>query len=297
MKKRLKLFSLVLMAIFVSTARGAEGDVKVLKDISYLAPDREEKMDAYIPPESFQRPVPAVLLIHGGGWKIGDKADKREQNIGSTLASNGYAVFSINYILQKPAIKDEQGKVITPASKVWPQNFYECKTALRYMKKEAATYGIDSSKIAVMGGSAGGHLAMLVGATQHVEDLNSGGLYTEQNNDIRCIINLYGIHDLRKFKGNSPFFGATKEETEENLTKASPKTYFGKDTQPILILHGNADKIVGIEMAYDLVKILQEKEIPHKFVEVPGAPHTFHLQPKEMDLRPIVLEFLRENLK
>ncbi|PAW79660.1 MAG: lipase [Verrucomicrobia bacterium Tous-C9LFEB] len=264
-------------------------DFTFQSDVEYLGAERTEKLDVYLPPESFPRPVPAMLLIHGGGWTIGDKADKRERNIGATLAAHGIAVFSINYLLDKVE-KDEQGKKKS-VTKAWPQNFYDCKSALRFMKKESARFGIDPQRIGVMGGSAGGHLAMLVGVTGQAAAMNQGGLYLDQDNGVRCIIDLYGIHDVRKFQP-SHFSGSTPEETERNLDAASPCTYFSSQTPPLLILHGDADKIVNVEMSRDLVRQLQAKGIVHEYVEVPGAPHTFHLEPKEMDLRPVTLKFL-----
>lgn len=274
-------------AAFAVTALG--DDFTVQSNIPYLGDDRAEKMDVYLPAASVPRPVPAVLLIHGGGWAIGDKADAREKNIGSTLASHGYAVFSINYLLEKFET-DANGKRKT-ISKAWPQNFYDCKSALRFLKKNAAQFGIDPQRIAVMGGSAGGHLAMLVGVTAQAEEMNKGGLYLDQDNSVRCIINLYGVPDARKFEPKH-FSGATPAETEHNLDIASPCSYFGPQTPPMLILHGTADKIVNVELSRELDRQLTEKGIVHEYVEVPGAPHTFHLQPKEMDLRPVVLKFL-----
>ena len=75
--------------------------VTVISDIPFLGPDRSEKMDAYLPPASFPRPLPALLYIHGGAWVMGDKAEDRAKNIGTNLASQGIAVFSINYQLNK----------------------------------------------------------------------------------------------------------------------------------------------------------------------------------------------------
>lgn len=105
------------------------------QDVSYLGQDREEKLDVYLPAASFPRP----LLIHGGGWRLGDKASARERNIGSILASHGYAVFSINYLLNQ-GHKDDQG-IIHTTRVAWPQNFYDCKSAIRFMRKESSRWG------------------------------------------------------------------------------------------------------------------------------------------------------------
>jgi acetyl esterase/lipase len=262
-----------------------------IADVAYLGPDRREKLDVYLPPAEFARPVPAVLLIHGGGWGMSHKSADREKNIGTILSAAGYAVFSIDYLLNT---RDPETK--TPTRVVWPQNFFDCKSALRFMRKEAQQFGVDPERIAAMGGSAGGHLSMLLGATAHSAELNRGGLYTDQRNDLRCIINFYGIHDVREKKWAVHFAGSTPEETAANTTAASPLTHFDHHTPPILIAHGTADKIVSVEVSHDLVRVLKEKKIEHEYIEVPGAPHTFHLQPKEMDLREPVLAFLKKHL-
>ena len=162
----------VLLAFFVSALalNLAQADSKVVRvsDVSYLGPDRQEKMDVYLPPDSFEGPAPAVLLIHGGGWRVGDKASKRERNFGNTLAANGYTVFSINYELNVGERDPKTGKLVL-SHLAWPQNLYDCKSALRYLRLKAQDYGIDPDKIAVMGGSAGGHLSMMVGATANDE--------------------------------------------------------------------------------------------------------------------------------
>ena len=147
---RALLFSLVLIPGFARAA----ADITVERDIPYLGPDRDEKLDAYLPADSFERPVPAVLLIHGGGWRLGDKADRRERGFATTLAQQGYAVFSINYRLNQGA-RNEHGS-FEVSELAWPQNLYDCKSALRFIRKEADRFGIDPDRIAVMGGSQAG---------------------------------------------------------------------------------------------------------------------------------------------
>jgi acetyl esterase/lipase len=277
----------MLVAFFPMTlplaAESPSFSFTVIKEIPYLGAERAEKMDAYLPPASFPRPWPALVFIHGGAWVMGDKGEARAKNIGSNLASHGIAVFSINYLLNK---KNEV---------VWPQNLYDCKSSLRYLRKEASTYGLDPNRIGIMGASAGGHLALLVGSTAEVEKWNQGELYASQDHTVRCIIDFYGVPDLKKI-GRNAFAGETAEETERNLEDASPVTYLGKDTPPILVVHGTSDKLVKVEISRDFVKALQEKGIAHEYIEIPGAPHAFDLQPAEMDLRPAVLAFLDKYL-
>ncbi len=265
------------------------------RDVSYLGPDRAEKLDAWLPDSTdWPGPSPVVLLIHGGGWRIGDKAQEREKNIATTLTAHGYAVFSINYLLNIGE-KDPATGTLKLSRLAWPQNLYDCKTALRFIRANATRFNIDPAHIAVMGGSAGGHLSMLVGSTASNEEINTHGLYTGQSNAVSAIINFYGDYDIRDRKV-SPFAGATPEETKANETAASPITWIDKNTPPMLIVHGSADKTISVERSRLLAKHLQQLGVDYWYVEIGGAPHTFHLQPKQMDLRPTVIAFLEKHL-
>lgn len=270
-----------------------QSDIIIRKDIPYLGPDREEKLDVYLPSPAFPGPHPAVLLIHGGGWQICDKADKREINIATTLAASGYVVFSINYLLNIGS-KGDDGKLHL-SRLAWPQNFYDCKSALRFIRTESKQFNVDSDKLAVMGGSAGGHLAMLVGSTQEHEAFNQKGLYTDQSNKVSCIINFYGDYDIRG-RAVSPFAGATPEETRTNESDASPITWIDANTAPMLIAHGTRDTIIPVERSRLLAKHLDKIGLDYWYVEIGGAPHTFHLHPEQINLEPTVLSFLEKHV-
>ncbi|MDR1282893.1 MAG: alpha/beta hydrolase, partial [Opitutaceae bacterium] len=278
-----------------TAAAAAAAAPRIESDVSYLGPGRSKKLDAWLPDAAaFPGPHPAVLLIHGGGWSGGDKAAAREKNIGATLTAHGYAVFSINYLLNTWEKDPVTGKrKLTRLA--WPQNLYDCKTALRFIRANAARYNIDAAHIAVMGGSAGGHLALLVGATARHEEFNRHGLYTDQTNAVSAIIDFYGDYDIRG-RHVSPFAGATPEETAANEQAASPVTWIDKNTPPVLIAHGSADKTIPVERSRLLAEHLRNLGVEYWYVEIDGAPHTFHLQPAQMDLRPTVLTFLEKHL-
>lgn len=296
---RLNIFSaltasfLLTHSIAFAQADAAVPNTNMTSDISYLGPERAEKMDAYLPSPDFKRPVPAVLLIHGGGWRIGDKASGREKNIAKALAEEGYAVFSINYLLNGSEINEKKQVKLTTI--VWPQNFYDCKSALRYLRANASRFGIDPARIAVMGGSAGAHLALLLGATANSEKMNQGGLYTNESNAIACIVDFYGPFDIQD-KWISSFAGATREESLKNVEAASPVNYFDKNLPPVLIIHGTADTSVPVQVSRDLVKVLDELGVEHTYIEVPDAPHSFGLRVKDTDLRPAIVSFLKKHL-
>lgn len=268
-------------------APAADG-VRIEKDVDYLGPDREEKGDLYLPAQVAEgQRCPAVVIIHGGGWSGGDKGAAREINIGTNLATNGYVGFSINYVLAK-------GKP------TWPQNLHDCKTAVRWLRKNADRLHIDPDHIGVIGGSAGGHLAAMVVLTGPDAGLDPPGPYGEYSCRVQAGVDLYGPADLLHWPPNRPSLGmlpGTRAEQPELYRLASPTTHADKDDPPLLILHGTADKTVPVEQSELLAAALKQAGLPHELLVIPDAPHSFHLQPQQRDLRPEVLGFFQRYLK
>lgn len=306
---------LILFAVIMPVRALCADTYQLSKDIAYLGADRPEKLDVYQPPARYARPLPAVIWIHGGGWAGGDKAQKREVNICKALAEAGYVAISINYKLAtKPAktaketqeSETEGDAPAAPASASpavaakwtppWPQNIHDCKTALRFIRKEARQWGVDPERIAVAGGSAGGQLALIVGMTAESRELNRGGLYLDQKSHVACIVDFYGASSVADARRRRMFAGSTPEETTANVALASPVTHVGPTTPPILVLHGAADGTVPVRFSRDFVTLLKKKGVKHEYVEIPGAPHSFDLQPKEQDLRPVFFAFLAKHL-
>lgn len=275
--------ALCLGLIGATALRGEVGSFRIEKDVAYLPSDRKEKADLYLPVESAER-HPAVVIIHGGGWTGGDKGATREINIGTNLALRGYVGMSINYVLS------------TSNRVTWPQNLHDCKTAVRWLRKNADRLKIDPDHIGVIGGSAGGHLSAMLGVTGEKDGLDPKSPYGEFSCRVQCAVDLYGPADLLGRRDHA-MLGKTRAEAPELYRAASPVNYVDKDDPPILILHGTADKTVDIEQSKLFARALEKAGARHELVIVEGAPHTFHLQPKQRDLRPVVLGFFDQYLK
>jgi len=283
---------LLLVFCLAALPGGLVAAATVDHDVPYLGADRTEKMDVYRPPSQFAAPRPAVLLIHGGGWAIGDKASAREIQIGQTLSGHGYVVFSINYKLNRYQSEPWKSPLVELA---WPQNLYDCKSALRFIRANAGRFGVDPARIAVMGGSAGAHLALMLGTTAHEEEINRHGLYTEQSNEVSCIVYFYGEYDVHG-RSVSPLSGLAADQAAALEAAASPVTFLDAHTPPIFVTHGSADKTIPVDRSRQLVRRLNELGIAYWYVEIGGAPHTFDLVSQQADLRPIVLAFLDKYL-
>ena len=242
----------------------------------------------YLPPTQSGPPRPGVVIIHGGGWTGGDKGAKREINIGTTLANAGYVGMSINYRLQK---KDGP-----PA---WPGNLHDCKVAVRYLRAQAKELNVDPNNIGVIGGSAGGHLAAMVGLTGDDKALDPTSPFPGVSTKVNCVVDMYGpmADDKKRLERLVPIVGATFADKPEAFRAFCPINHIDAKDPPVLILHGTADTTVEVADSERFAAALKQGGVAHQLVIIPGAPHTFDLQPKQRDLRPLVLEFFDKHLK
>lgn len=260
--------------------------VLIERGVRYLADGRDEQADLYVPlNRSAGTRSPAVVIIHGGGWTGGKRDAARELNIGTTLALNGYVGMSIDYLLA------------TETTSSWPQNIHDCKTAVRWLRMNAKRLQIDPDHIGVIGGSAGGHLTSLLALTGPSKDLNPDSPWGEYSCAVQCAIPMYGAGEVRDSKSARMMLGKTRDEAPQLYELASPITHTDANDPPFLILHGTADQTVPVEQSEILAAVLKKAGVEHELILVPDAPHTFHLQPKQQDLRPIVLRFLEKHLK
>ncbi|MEW6306538.1 MAG: alpha/beta hydrolase [Verrucomicrobiota bacterium] len=264
-------------------AAAAQDAVRIEKDIDYLGGGRKEKADLYLPAKAEGgKKFPGIVIIHGGGWTGGDKGAAREQNIGTNLALRGYVGLSINYLLA------------TTNQPTWPQNLHDCKTAVRWLRQNAARLNIDPDRIGVIGGSAGGHLATMVALTGPDAGLDPKGPYGEFSCRVQAAVDLYGPAQVRR---DHVMIGKPRAEAEETYQAAEPIHHATKDDPPMYILHGTGDKTVPVEQSKILAAALEKAGVPHKLLIIEGAPHSFHLQPKQRDLRDEIIGFFDQHLK
>jgi acetyl esterase/lipase len=294
-------FSLLLL--LVSTSLIAAAPVRIQTDVPYLEPSRTEKLDLYLPaPKPADAPLsPAFVWIHGGGWIKGTKSEARAVEICTSLAEAGFVAVSIDYRLGDAA---------------WPQNLLDCKNAVRFLRAKAGEYGIDPNRIAVGGGSAGGHLALMVAYTTGQPDLEPTQPYPDFSSSVRCVLNMYGITNiLTRVKtdakgqptsetviGSALRVFSVNDTSDPLLKIGSPVTHITPASPPTLILHGRADATVDYLQAEELARVLQQNKVPHQLHLIDGIGHTFAFQTwgkKKLpqDLRPLVLTFLDQHLR
>ena len=160
------------------------------RDLVYArAGAKDLLLDLYLP-EGAPRPLPLVVWIHGGGWRNGAK----EQTPARRLVERGYAVASINYRLSGEAI--------------FPAQIHDCKAAVRWLRANAAKYGLDAGRVAAWGSSAGGHLVALLGTSGGIMELEGGLGNADQSSRVQAVVDFFGPHgfpqDGRGGQQNAP---------------------------------------------------------------------------------------------
>lgn len=218
-------------------------------------------MDLYLPEEGAAA-RPAVMFIHGGAWRAGDK--DHAVHLGPRLARSGYVVASINYRLLPEG--------------VFPNNLADCLCALAWLRGHAEEYGIDPQRIAVMGYSAGAHLASLVGlASEHPElpaDCEAaGGMPIAPP---AAVISASGPQDMRTFweqsakkDGVESIFGGSPEDLPRAYELGSPRFHVRPGAPPFLII-GDAIDFGGID---DMRDALAEAGNDARLLRVAGSLH------------------------
>ena len=231
---------------------------------------RAHRLDVYRPRHP-SGPAPVLIYIHGGGWVLGDK---REQGLPMMLylASQGWVCVTINYRLSPKA--------------TWPDHLVDCKRALAWVHEHIAEYGGDSSFVAVSGGSAGGHLAALVGLTAG-EARYQPGFETGVTRVDACVP-FYGVYDFTNRDGLwGKGFGAFLErsvmkakraEHPELFRDASPMDQVHDGVPPFMVTHGGNDTLVPVQEARRFSALLRESSAgPVVYAELPGAQHAFEV--------------------
>jgi len=230
--------------------------VKVMKDLEYANADGQSlKLDLYLPEKSDTSP-PLLVWIHGGGWTKGSKNGINPMFI--RLTGEGYATASIDYRLDGLTSH--------------PKQIHDCKGAIRWLRANADKYDYDVTRIGVGGGSAGGHLVLLLGLSGGIEDLEGDvGGNLDQSSQVHAIVDLYGPSALGLFAEKSERFRHNK--TPKLLKSASPVTYLSKDDPPVLIFHGDKDQVVPLGQSDQMHKRYQEMGLESSLHVIEGAGH------------------------
>lgn len=209
-------------------------------DVVYGQGGSEElHLDLYRP-QGLRGPLPTMILLHGGGWCTGSKNEMRPA--ARAFAEKGYVTAAVGYRLA-PRYH-------------FPAQLHDVKCAVRWLRANADRYQVDSQRIGVLGGSAGGHLALLLGLTEPKDGLEGEGGWREQSSKVQAVINLMGPVDLSRPGWPeatehmiADFVGGSRAKAFEAYRSASPFTYIHRGAPPILTIHGTKDGLVPFDQA------------------------------------------------
>jgi acetyl esterase/lipase len=246
-------------------------------------------LDIYLPPNAKGK-VPLVIFVHGGGWLGNDKyADiGYMKKTVAEVVSSGFALASIDYRFSTQSI--------------FPAQIQDCNRAISYLFDNADKYGLDKNRIAVMGFSAGGHLASLIGLSRNNDVNNFFMPGTTKSFNIKAVIDFYGPAELILFPGNndpkspeSILIGATPLSRPDLAKAASPVSYVDKNDPPFLIIHGEKDDLVSIKQSQLLSSWLNVAGVQNELVTVKDAPH-FGVMFDSDEVRNKVITFIKKQM-
>lgn len=257
------------------------------KDIAYANVEGKPLLLDLARPKTGTGPFPGVLCIHGGGWRAGDKRDF----LGAvfSLAQQGYVAATVNYRLAP----DDH----------FPSPIQDVKTAVRYLRSRAKVLNIDPGRIGVLGGSAGGHLALLLGTTD-AQDFPPVGEYSGLSSAVQAVVSLAGPADLtRRFPEASEWMitgliGKTREEAPGAYERASPLHHVSATDAPVLAIHGTKDELVPYEQATALAATLKNVGVEVDLFTIQDGGHGSDGKPEDWNARIVkMVHFFDMHLK
>lgn len=271
----MKWFGSLLVAIVALVLCSADEPaktlpVKVERNVVYSTAGGEKLMLDLAAPEA-GGPYPAVVLLHGGAWIAGSRTDlskaakKGTPSIIEEVAARGYVVVSASYRL-------------APKHK-FPAQIEDARTAVRFLRANAKKYNLDPDRIAVGGFSAGGHLALLLGASD--KDSFKNADYPDESSRAQAVVSFFGPTDLGLYAASEglvdaymvPWLGKDCKTDAAIFKKASPIEYVTKDDPPVLMIHGTADIVVPIVHSERMLEKLKETGVKAELITVKGEGH------------------------
>ncbi len=259
---------------------------------------KDLQMDVYSPTNETANNGVSVIVVHGGSWNGGMRSDFSQWNC--WLAEQGFTVFDIDYRLAP------QPNYLTATGDV--------KCAVRWVKEHAAEFKISPERIALLGRSAGAHLALLAAYSSDDARIPATCACKETSEDVRAVVSFYAPTDLSWAYDNpanrlvidgpatlSRFLGGNPHESNEigeRFVLASPVAHVSSDTPPTLLIHGERDQLVRSENMNRLAEKLKEAGVPHKTLFIAYAQHGFDYNFNGFGSQisqVAILGFLREN--
>jgi len=246
--------------------------VEMRPDLTYASYGaRSLKVDLFLPRQG-AGPFPAVVYIHGGGWSGGSKIAFRRQ--AAHMGNKGFVGACIEYRLSGEA--------------QFPAALHDAKAAVRWLRAHAKEFRVNPDRIGAAGGSAGGHLAAMLGTTQDIAEFEGAGGNAGHSSKVRAVAAFNPALDLVSFGQRGPdnaqnavsrFLGGPYKDHEALWAKASPLTHTSKQSAAFLLLHGTGDTTVPYQQSVDMMNKLKAAGVHAEIFTAEGAGHGFFNRP------------------
>ncbi len=291
MKRTVILASLALTVVallLLVAAQRSNSEIAIERDLTYgKGADVELKLDLAMP-KLGDGPFPAVVFLHGEGWRAGNRQQMNHFIEG--MARLGYVSITVEYRL-------------VPTAR-FPAQVEDCKAAVRWLRANAKKYRVRSDRIGVVGFSAGGYLASMLGVTAKEDGFEGVGGNPEQSSRVQAAVSFFGPTDFssRDWPKDleeeviAPFLGGSFAHKSDLYKRASPINYVTVDAPPFLFLHGTDDKLVPIDQSRRLSEKLKQIGVPAQMVVLEGEGHGFTDANNQKSMQQM-LDFLGEQLK
>jgi len=246
--------------IKIAKANKGKNDIQIENIVYYKDKSRALHLDAFF--NKRDKNNPGVIMIHGGGWRSGNK--NQMQGLAQEITSRGYSCFAIEYRLSLEA--------------KYPKGIYDVKNAIKFIKDNAKKFHVDPDKIAVLGCSSGGQMAALIGTTNGDLALEDAKYKSKSSSRVQAIIDVDGILAFKhpeSGEGEMAAFwlGGTYEENPENWKQASALSHASKNTPPTLFINSSFDRFhAGRD---DMIAILNQNKIYSEVKTIQDSPHSF----------------------
>ena len=282
----LTLAALAVMVLPVLAAATEPREVEITKDVVYGTGGGDNLLLDQAVPKGLASAVPAIVWIHGGAWQGGHKGEF--ESLIRDSARAGYVAVSINYRL-------------APAH-VFPAQIEDSKCAVRWLRANAEKLHVDPNRIGVVGGSAGAHLAMLLGTADTSDGLEGSGGSQETSSRVQAVVsyagptNLLGEYPSISQPLLATFLGGPVKEKEDLARRASPITYVNSNDPPMLLIQGTKDPLVPYAQAFEMAEALTKAGVPGRVELLLGAGHGWGKEDNARVMR-VTFEFLDRHLK
>jgi len=248
-------------------ASSAYGEALIKTNIPYGSEPARQNFDLILPAQKNSQPFPLVIWIHGGAWMLGIK----EWDNVKYLVKHGYAIASVDYRFSTES--------------PFPAQIQDCNAAMNFILAHAADYGVSAENFVVGGGSAGGHLALLLGLARNERNFGA-----DSSIKPLAILDFFGPTDFNAMQSDLEANHSTKgielfqdavpkllggplDRVTDKAKTASPITYVRADNPPVLILQGGKDDLVPVAQSARLHETLDKAGVKNQLIVVDAAGH------------------------